>query len=77
MEHLTLVQTTILGEPYCNVEMAQWSMHKEQRCKTELQHTTVVWYGGSYTNKHDKLIDTSIQVPCNAKILALCTDNPY
>ena len=27
-----------------------------------LQHTTTVWYSGSCTNKHDKLMDTSIQV---------------
>ena len=33
--------------------------------RTGLQHTTVVWYGGSCTNKHNKLTDTSIQVLCN------------
>ena len=37
-------------------------MHEEPQRKTELQHTTTVWYGGSCTNKHDKLMDTSIQV---------------
>ena len=43
----------------------------EQRsaAQTGLYHTTVtVWYSGSCTNKHDKLMDTSIQVLCNAKI---------
>ena len=43
-------------------------MHEEPWQKTALQHTTVVWYGGSCTNKHDKLTDTSIQVLCIAKI---------
>ena len=33
-------------------------MCKEPRQKTELQHTTVVWYGGSCTNKHNELTDT-------------------
>ena len=33
-------------------KMTQWSMRKEQRWKTELQHTTVhlVWYSDSCTN---------------------------
>ena len=30
-----------------------------------LQHTTEVWYSGSCTNKHDKLMDTPIDVLCN------------
>ena len=37
-------------------------MHEALQQKTGLQHTTIVWYGGSCTNKHDKLTDTSIQV---------------
>ena len=43
-------------------------MREELRRKMGLQHTTVVWYGGSCTNKHDKLTDTSIQVLHNAEI---------
>ena len=42
--------------------------------KTGLQHTTVVWYGGSCTNKHDKLTDNSIQVQ---KYPSLCPEIPY
>ena len=57
-----------LSEPHSNVENVRWSMREEPRRKTALQHTTVVWYGGSCTNKHDKLTDTSIQVLCIAKI---------
>ena len=61
------------GEPeraplYHRKEMARWSMHEELQRKTGLQHTTTVWYGGSYTNKHDKRTDTSIQVLSNTKI---------
>ena len=37
-------------------------MRKEPRRKTGLQHTATVWYGGSCTNKHDRPMDTSIQV---------------
>ena len=36
--------------------------------KTELQHTIVDWYGGSCTIKRDKLMDTFIQVLCNAEL---------
>ena len=36
--------------------------------KKELQHTTVIWYGGSCTE--DKLMGNSIQVLCNAKVSA-------
>ena len=43
-------------------------MHEEPQQKTRLQHTTTVWYIGSCTNKHDKLMDTSIRVLSNAKI---------
>ena len=43
-------------------------MHEEPQQKTRLQHTTTVWYIGSCTNKHDKLMNTSIQVLNNAKI---------
>ena len=57
-----------LSEPHSNVENVRWSMREEPRRKTALQHTTVVWYGGSCTNKHDKLTDTPIQVLCIAKI---------
>ena len=42
-------------------------MSEELRQKTELQHTTTVWYGGSCTNKNDKLTDTYIQVLSNTK----------
>ena len=53
----------------CGVgKMVQWSMCKELRWKTEQQHTTTVWYNSSCTNKHDKLMETSIQVLSNAKI---------
>ena len=52
-------------------------MHEELWEKMELQHTTTVWYNGSCTNKHDKLIDTSIQVLSNAKYSASFTDVPY
>ena len=41
-------------------------MHEEP--KMALQHTTVVWYGRSCANKHDKPTDTSIQVLCITKI---------
>ena len=34
----------------------------------ELQHTITVWYNGSYTNKYNKLTDTSTQVLSNTKI---------
>ena len=38
-------------------------------------YTTTVWYSGSCTNKHDKRMDTSIQV--TQKYLASFTDIPY
>ena len=52
-------------------------MREELWQKTELQHTPTVWYGGSCTNKHDKLTDSSIQVLSNAKIFDFITDIPY
>ena len=36
-------------------------MHIELLRKTELQHTTLVWYGGLCTNKYDKVLDISIK----------------
>ena len=60
-----------LSEPHSNVENVRWSMREEPRRKTGLQHTTVVWYGGSCTNKHDKLTDTSIQVLWHCKNIRL------
>ena len=39
-------------------------MREEPRQKIELQHT-IIWYGGSCTNKHDKLMGISIQVLSN------------
>ena len=59
---LVIIIGASLSEPHSNVENVRWSMREEPRRKTGLQHTTVVWYGGSCTNKHDKLMDTSIQV---------------
>ena len=50
--------------------MVRWSMHEEPRQKMKLQHTTTVWYGGSYINRHNELTDTSIQMLSNAKYLA-------
>ena len=44
------------------------SMCEEPQQKTGLQHTTILWYSGSCTNKHVKFTDTSTQVLCNAKI---------
>ena len=49
-------------------------MRKGPQRKTGLQHTTVVWYRGSCTNKHDNLMDTSIQMQ---KFSASFTDVPY
>ena len=43
-------------------------MHEKPWQKTELQHTTTVWYGCSCTNKHDEHMDTSIQVLSSTKI---------
>ena len=43
----------------------QGSMREELKQKIELQHT-IIWYGGSCTNKHDKLMGSSIQVLSNA-----------
>ena len=60
-----------LSEPHSNVENVRWSMSEEPQRKTGLQHTTVVWYGGSCTNKHDKLTDTSIQVLWHCKNIRL------
>ena len=40
-------------------------MHEEPRRKIELQHI-IIWYGSSCTNKHDKLMGTSIQVLSSA-----------
>ena len=60
-----------LSEPHSNVENVRWSMREEPRRKTGLQHTTVVWYGGLCTNKHDKLTDTSIQVLWHCKNIRL------
>ena len=40
-------------------------MREEPRRKIELQHI-IIWYGGACTNKHDKLMGTSIQVLSNA-----------
>ena len=41
---------------------------KNRGGKRHYNITTVVWYGGSCTNKHNKLSDTSIQVLCIAKV---------
>ena len=57
-----------LGEPHLNMENGTVALMQVTMSKTELQHTTVVWNGGSCSNKSDKLMDTSIQVLCNAKL---------
>ena len=56
--------------PYSNVENGTVVHARRTAAKTRLQpmYTTTVWYGGSCTNKHDKLMDTSIQVLSNTKI---------
>ena len=51
------------------MEMVQWSMREEP-----LKFGTMVH---AVTNKHNKLIDTSIKVICNAKYSASCTDILY
>ena len=53
-----------LSEPHSNVENDTMA-HMQ---KTELQHTIIDWYGGSCTIKCDKLMDTFIQVLCNAEL---------
>ena len=40
-----------LSEPHSNVENGTVALMQVTMSKTELQHTTVVWYGGSCTNK--------------------------
>ena len=57
-----------VSEPHSNMENGTVVHARRTAAKTALQHTTVVWYGGSCTNKHDKLTDTSIQVLYIAKI---------
>ena len=57
-----------LSKPTLMWRIAWWSMCKEPWWKTEFQHTTVVWYGGSCINKHDKPMCTSTQLLCNTKI---------
>ena len=57
-----------LSKLHTSGNLVGWSVHEEPQRKTGLQHTTIVWYGGSCTNKHDKLMDTSIQVLSNTKI---------
>ena len=54
-----------LSEPHSNVENGMVAMHEELQQKMGLQYIIMVWYGGSCTNKHDKLTDTSIQVLSN------------
>ena len=51
-----------LSVPQSSKNLVWWFMHEELQQKTGLQHTTTVQYGGSCTNKHDKLTDTFIQV---------------
>ena len=57
-----------LSKPHSYMENGTAVHARITAAKMALQHTTVVWYGGSCTNKHDKLTDTSIQVLCIAKI---------
>ena len=65
-----------LSESHSNVENSTVVHAQRIMGKTALQHTTVVWYSGSYTSKHDKFMDNSIQVLWQ-KCLTLCTDIPY
>ena len=66
-------------EPHSDVEKINGAVFHAQRtaAKMGLQHTTEICYGGSCTNKHNKHMDASIQVLCNAKYLALRTNIPY
>ena len=57
-----------LSEPNLNVENDMVICAQRSMSKKEFQHTIVVWYGGSCTDKYDKLTDISIQVLSNAKI---------
>ena len=54
--------------PHANIENGMVIHSQRIVAIMGLQHTTTVWYGGSCTNKHDKLTYTFIQVLSNTKI---------
>ena len=57
---------TSLSERHYNIENSM--VVHAKNCGDCNTLRTTVWYGGSCTNKHDKLTDTSIQVLSNTKI---------
>ena len=66
-----------LCEPQFNVENGMVVHVQRIAAKTGLQHTITVWYSGSCTNKHDKFMDTSIQVLSDTRIWGSFTDVPF
>ena len=67
--HILLLVGGSLGEPHSNMENGKVVHMQRTMVKNGIAHTTVVWYSGSCTNKHDKLTDTSIQLLCNVKLI--------
>ena len=66
-ESLTDCQEFIIGvslsEPHSYVENSMVVHARRTVAKNGIAtHYCIVWYGGSCTNKHNKLTDTSIQV---------------
>ena len=60
--------TTITASLISKVENSTVVHAQRTAAKMELQYTTTVWYGGSCTNKNNKLVDAFIQVLSNVKI---------
>ena len=60
---LTIVIDHVIGvslsKPHSNIQNGMVIHVGRTTMKTRLQHTSTVWYGGSCTNKHDKVTDTS------------------
>ena len=63
-----------LCKPHSNVENS--TVVHVQRI-AGLQHTIIFWYTGSCTNKHDKFMNTSMQVLSDTRISASFTDVPF
>ena len=56
-----------LSKPHSNIQNGMVVHVERTTVKTRLQHTSTVWYGGSCTNKHDKVTDTA----CTSKNIRL------
>ena len=66
MNNLNIIFGARLNEPHCNRENSVVVRARRTEVKNRIAKHSTVWYGGSCTNKHDKLMGTSIQVLSNA-----------